>query len=339
MIEGMKKIFSWRNGIFLVLCCVVFYFAVHNFTEIKTVNSLFKQIDTHWIVLAIASQFFTYLFIAAIYYLLLNKFKEKTSITLPDLFKLSIVTVFINQVVPSGGVGGNGFLFNEVTQRDVSTKKAFFTIVMECLTLYVSLALLLLVLPFLYILRYHMLPTIFLYVIIFGFLLYGALAVLMTIISVRDVLQHVLKKLSRIPFLKHHLEDITFSPQGTFPEYGTKGPWQIFLKYKKLSFYVLLCQWGLFFADAVTIFALLQGLHVPVSFLVISFGLLLTFVATALPISPGALLIYEGAMTFFYTTMSMPFATALIVTLMYRVLSFWAPMVMGIFLYRHVQKK
>jgi uncharacterized protein (TIRG00374 family) len=335
----MEKIFSWRNGIFLVLCCVVFYFVVHNFTEIQTVHTLFKQIDGRWITLAIVSQFFTYLFVALIYYLLLNSFKSKTAITLPDLFKLSIVTVFINQVVPSGGIGGNGFLFNEVTNRGVPAKKAFFTIVMECLTLYVSLAVLLIVLPLLYIVQYAALPPVFIYVIIFGFLLYGALAALMTVISVKDALHYVLRKLSRIPFLKHHLEDITFSAQDTFPEYGTVGPWHIFLKYKKLSLWMMVCQWGIFFADAVTIFALLQGLHAPVSFLIISFGLLLTFVAAALPLSPGALLVYEGAMTFFYTAMGIPFGTALVITLLYRVLSFWAPMVMGLLLYRHVQTK
>jgi uncharacterized protein (TIRG00374 family) len=335
----MEKIFSWRNGIFLVLCCVVFYVVVHNFTEIRTVHTLFKQIDGRWIVLAVVSQFLTYLFVALIYYLLLNHFKDKTAITLPDLFKLSIVTVFINQVVPSGGIGGNGFLFNELTHRGISSKKAFFTIVMECLTLYVSLAVLLIVLPLLYIAYYTTLPQVFIYVIIFGFLLYGALSVLITIISVKDALQYVLKKISRIPFLKNHIHDITFSPQGTFAEYGTAGPWQIFLKYKKLSLWITLCQWGIFFADAVTVFALLHGLHVPVSFIVISFGLLLTFIAAALPLSPGALLVYEGAMTFFYTAMGMPFATALIITLLYRVLSFWVPMVMGLVLYRHVQKK
>lgn len=332
-----KNIFSWSNIIFLILCTAVFYFVVHDFTQLKTVNMLFKQVDGRWIVLAVIAQFCTYLSTALIYYFLMNKFKDRTSVTVTDFFKLTIVTVFINQIVPSGGIGGNGFLFNELSKRGVHPKKAFFTIVMECLFLYISLAVLMIVLPIIYISYYTTLPHLFLIVILFGFVLFGALSALMTLLSNKNRLQRAIKKLSHIKFLKHFLQDITFSPEGTFAEYKTKGPWGIFLKYKKQSLAVIAGQFGVFFADSLTIIALLHGLHVHIAYIVVMLGLLLTFIVATLPISPGALLIYEGAMTFFYTSMGMPFGTALIVTLLYRVLSFWIPIVFGLLLYKHVQ--
>jgi len=322
----------------LILCCGVFYFVVHDFTELKTINTLFEKVDGRWIAVAIIAQALTYLSTATLYYFLLNKFKGKTSVTLADFFKLSIVIVFINQIVPSGGIGGNGFLFGELSKRGVTSKKAFFTIIMECLCLYVALGILIIALPLLYLGSHHgMLPHLFWIVIVFGLLLYGALATVVTILSNKNTLHHVIKKISRIKFLKRYLEDIDFSPEGTFPEYDVKGPWGVFLKYKTQSLVVIAGQLGVFFADSFTIFALLHGLHVHVAYIVIAFGLLLTFITAALPISPGALLVYEGAMTFFYTSMGMPFQTALIVTLLFRVLSFWAPIVLGLILYKNVQ--
>lgn len=332
-----KKIVSWSNVIFILFCLAVFYFIVHNFTELKAVQKLFDQVDGWWIIVAIIAQIFTYLFTALVYYFLLNKFKDRTPVTINDLFKLSIVTVFINQIVPSGGIGGNGFLFNELSNRHIPSKKAFFTIIMECLYLYVALALLLLTLPITYLIGHGPLPEVFVIIILFGFVLYGVLAIIMTILSFKKTMQRVLKKLSRFRFIKNYIENIDFSPEGTFNEYGSKGPWGVFLKYKKQSVIVIAGQLGVFFADSFTIVALLHGLHVHIAYIVIALGLLLTFVTAALPISPGALLLYEGAMTYFYTTMGMPFDTALIITLLFRVLSFWASIIIGLALYKNVQ--
>jgi uncharacterized protein (TIRG00374 family) len=322
-----KKLFSWSNIIFFALCCIVFYFVIHNLAELKTVKSLFKQIDGWWITVAVVAQITTYISTATLYYFLMNKFKDRTSITLFDLFKMSIVIVFINQIVSAGGLSGNGFLFSELNKREVSAKKAFFTIVMECICLYVALGLLLISLPLIYISIYKTLPHLFWIVILFGFVLYGGLATFMTVLSNKKTLTYIIKQLSRIKFLRHHLNGIAFSPEGTFSEFGTKGPWGIFLKYKAQSLVVIMGQ----------LVALLHGLHVHIAYIVVVLGLLLTFVVTALPISPGGLIIYEGAMTFFFSSMGMPVSTALIVTLIFRVLSFWAPIFLGLLLYKNVQ--
>lgn len=324
---------------FLLLCCVVFYIVIHNFTEFKTIKHLFSQIDGWWITVAIIAQALTYLSTAILYYFLINKFKDQTKIGIFDMFKMSIVIVFINQIVPSGGIGGNGFLFSELSKRGVSHRKAFFTIVMECLCLYLSLGFLMIILPVIYLISHHTFPPLFTYVLLFGLLLYGGLAIFMTMVSNKKTLEHIVKKLSRIKFLGRFLKNIAFSPEGTFTHFGTKGPWGIFQKYKTQSLVVILGQLGVFFADTFTIVALLHGLHIHIGYIVIALGLLLTFIAAALPISPGALLVYEGAMTLFYTTMGMPFQTALVITLLFRVLSFWAPIVLGLLLYKHVQTK
>lgn len=335
--KRLRKLFSPSNIIFFALCLLVFYFVIHNISELKTVRALFKQIDGWWFTVAVISQLLTYGCVAILYYYLMNKFKGRVNIGFFDLFKMSIVIVFINQVVTAGGISGNGFLFNEIKKREGSSEKAFFTIIMECIYLYVALGALLLVVPTLYILIFKSLPHFFWIVILLGFVIYGAMSGLMTVLGNKKTLDWFIKHLSRIKFLRSHLENIDISSEGTFAEFGTKGPWGIFKKYPKQSAVVIAGQLGVFFADSLTIVALLHGLGIHLPYISVLLALILTFVASALPISPGALIIYEGAMSFFLTSMGMPLATALVVTLMFRVLSFWAPIFLGLLLYKHVQ--
>jgi len=51
-------------------------------------------------------------------------------------------------------------------------------------------------------------------------------------------------------------------------------------------------------------------------------------------ITPGALIFYEGGMTLFYTLLGIPAGGAFVVTMLYRALSFWLPMPVGLLLYR-----
>ncbi|MEO5645916.1 MAG: lysylphosphatidylglycerol synthase transmembrane domain-containing protein [Candidatus Paceibacterota bacterium] len=334
-----KKLFSWSNIFFFALCCAVLYIIIRNLPQLRTVDQVFKQIDGWWITVAFASQAITYLATATLYYVLLNGFHEKTGIKIWRMFKMSIVIVFINQIVPSGGIGGNGFLYSELSKNGVTSKKTFFTIIMECLSLYIAMALLLLCLPLIYLVGHTSLPHLFLIVIIYGFIFYAVLATAITIFSKRDTLQYLIKKLSRFRFISHYFEGVTFSPQGTFTEYNVSGVWDMYRKYPKQMAMVIAGHLTVFLADGLTIFALMKGLELHASVIVILLGLLLSNIIAALPISPGSLLVFEGAMTFFYSALGIPFQAALVITLMYRVLSFWIPVIAGLLLYKSVQTK
>ena len=92
------------------------------------------------------------------------------------------------------------------------------------------------------------------------------------------------------------------------------------------------------FADIFTIYALYRGLHlaVPLSFVILCFGL--TLVVSMVSIVPGALVFYESAMTLFYVTLGINVHMALIVTLLFRGLSFWLPMPLGFLLYHRLTR-
>jgi uncharacterized protein (TIRG00374 family) len=86
--------------------------------------------------------------------------------------------------------------------------------------------------------------------------------------------------------------------------------------------------------DALTLFALFKGLGVSVPFYLVLLGLVCTQIVSLLPFLPGSLVLYESSMVFFFTMLHLPLGSAVVVTLLYRFLSFWLPMPLGLFFYR-----
>src|SRR5690606_13187544 len=113
----------------------------------------------------------------------------------------------------------------------------------------------------------------------------------------------------------------------------------VLLSNKKASLLAIFYQLCLIGCDIITAFAIIKGFHVQLPFTHIAFALLLSIVIGALPISPGSLIAYEGAMTYFLTILGTPIHAALIVTLLFRFFTFWLPMPVGLLLYRNLQKK
>lgn len=93
------------------------------------------------------------------------------------------------------------------------------------------------------------------------------------------------------------------------------------------------------FLDILTVYAILQGFQNTLSIEKISLAVVLSQVIGSLPISPGSLVAYESAMTYFLTILGTPLHAALIVTLMFRFLTFWLPIPVGLILYRNLAKK
>ena len=118
--------------------------------------------------------------------------------------------------------------------------------------------------------------------------------------------------------------------EGTFKMLGRK---------KKEISQTIVLQLFIIMSDVITVFALVKGFHVIMPFPIIAFGLLLSLIIGALPISPGSLIIYESAMTYFFTKLGAPVHAALIITLLYRFLTFWLPIPIGLLVYRSVQKR
>jgi len=325
--------FTPSRILFYVFSIIVFYFAVHYIGKLKDIGKLMTQMNPAWLFLAVSAQIITYLIYGSILKLLLKEKPGTTNFFL--LFKLSMVIMFVNQILPTGGISGDGYIFNQLIKRKVSRYNAFTAMVLESISYYAAILLLLL---FFYTWYLHeaMRGTILItYTVIIGFVFYVLLFMLVLILSNGRNISFAMHKLERFGFIKRFIERASLLSLQNVNE----GTFKMLGRNKNAILQIIVLQLVIIMSDIITVFALIKGFHVDLSFPLVAFGLLLSLVIGALPISPGSLIVYESAMTYFFTRLGAPVHAALIITLLYRFLTFWLPIPIGLLIYRNLQKK
>ncbi|HWC57939.1 MAG TPA: lysylphosphatidylglycerol synthase transmembrane domain-containing protein [Candidatus Paceibacterota bacterium] len=326
--KGLR--FSKSKLFFYIFAAIIFVGSIYYFSQIKGSIALFRQIRPAWLVVAIAAQIGTYFFGATVFERLLRTF-QISFIRVKELFQASIVMLFINQTIPTVGVSGHMFFFNFLKKRGVSEDRALPLILTELLTFYSAIIGIIIVLVLLCALL-PTIPSLFAPILFAGIAVYAVLAMLVGLLGRGSSVLYILKKISRISFLKKAIDQYE-----TFSFSGLKSPWRAFREHPTIVAESIFFQVCIFLCDSITILALFRGVNIHVPFLFIMLGFMVTLIIALLPISPGALIVYEGSMTFFYVSLGVPLAAAGIVTILYRVLSFWAPIPLGFFLYRKLQ--
>ncbi len=323
--------FSKSKIYFYIFVILIFCFVVYYFAEIKGDIKLFVKVQPAWLALALAAQFGTYLFNSIICRGLLRTFARRSHIRIIELFQASIVTLFINQTIPSVNLSGNIYFFNFLKKRGVAEHSAFSLLFLELLTFYTAVVGIILILLFTC-LFLKGIPLYFTFIFLAGIAAFVLFAILIGLLGRGKTVVLLLKKLSHIRFLKKRISKFK-----TIPFDGIKNPWQVYREHPLLVFITIIFHSCIFLSDSLTLFALFHGLGVHVPFLSVFVGFVLTKIISLLPFTPGALILYEGSMTFFFVHFGVPVAVAAVVTLLYRALSFWLPIPVGFFLYKRLQ--
>lgn len=330
---GPNTFFTPSRLVFYAFSIVVFYFAVHYIGKLKDIEQLMMQMEPAWLFMAVFAQVLTYLIYALVLTLLVKDKPGATGFFL--LVKLSIVIMFVNEVLPTGGISGDGYIFNQLVKRKVSRYNAFTAMVLESISYYAAIIIFLLIFYIWYLNAGTHDNILITYTVILGFVFYALLFVLILIFSNGRNISFAMHKLEKFGFIKRFIKRASLMSlqnenEGTFRMLGRK---------KKAILQSIALQLAIIMSDVITVFALIKGFHVAMPFPVIAFGLLLSLVIGALPISPGSLIVYESAMTYFFTKLGAPVHAALIITLLYRFLTFWLPIPLGLLVYRNLQKK
>jgi len=331
--KARNKFFSPSRIVFYILSVVVFYFAVHYIGKLKDIKTLLLEMSPVWLFLAVAAQVSTYVCNAFILKVLLGKGTREISFLV--LMKISVVILFVNQALPTGGISGNGYVFNQLVKRQIDAVRAFSVLVLESVGYYVAFLGGIVFFFSWYALEHGTMNRIIVYTSIVGFVFYCFLLLMMAVLSNWRVWRGILRRLSRFPKIQHYIKKINL-PGLTK---GKQGIWKMFLQNKKGTFKVIGIQCFIIFLDVLTVYAILKGFHVSLPVHYIALGLLLSLVVGALPISPGSLIAYESAMTYYFSILGAPVHAALMVTLIFRFLTFWLPIPIGLFLYRNLQRK
>ncbi|SDH76416.1 lysylphosphatidylglycerol synthase transmembrane domain-containing protein [Mucilaginibacter sp. P25] len=331
---GPKKqqLFSPARILFYTLSVVVFYLVIHYIGKLRDIRTLLLQMSMVWLLLALAAQLTTYLFNVLILRTLLNGQTGDADIL--TLFKLSVVIMFVNQALPTGGISGNSYIFGQLVKRKVPALAAFKALVLESICYYMAILVLLAAFYGWYAFHTVRVNRVISYTVGTGIVFFTALSILMLIVADRRALSFIFRKLKRYKWLRRHIAKASLLSSRK----GEQTNWRALFKNNGSVTTAVMLQMAILTFDALTVFAILQGFHVTLEGSKIMLGLLLTLVIGSLPISPGALIAYESAMTFFFTLLGVPVHAALVLTLLFRFFTFWLPIPVGLFLYRDLQR-
>jgi uncharacterized protein (TIRG00374 family) len=333
-----EKLFTRSQLFFIILSVLLIVFVIYYFPEIRKEIRMLKKVNIYWLIAAIISQFLTYFFTAFIYRFLLAAHKLKPAPGLWDLLKASLISLFFNQTVPSAGVSGNTFIFNFLSKLNIKVTQIISVILGELLIFYaameVIIMILLLVCLFFFKVRRFVAVT-----LAIGLAVYLVFAIFIALAGRKRSIDLLFKKIQKIKFIKKIFEKLSEKIEQQGISKTEVNVLTLIEKNKGQALKAFLFQLFVVAADAFTLYALFSGLGIPVSPFVVVRGLISTRIISLIPFLPGSLILYESSMTFFFKSLAVPFGAAAIVTLIYRLLSFWVPIPVGLFLYRRWQQK
>ncbi|WP_249219684.1 lysylphosphatidylglycerol synthase transmembrane domain-containing protein [Chitinophaga sp. HK235] len=326
--EKIKTSYWVWSVVFFVFALVLIIFYYH---DIKKELLLLKRVDIYWLAIAICSQLLTYFFAAIVYRVLLKAYKLERYPDLWELMKATVISLFFNQAIPSGGISGSTFIFGFLESYKVSPTDLISLIVVELMCYYFALEILIILLLLAAIFVYKT-PQVFIGTLAAGILIFIFLGFIIVFAGRKKFLAKLFEKMKRIKFIGKNMSlDISQS----------RGEGSLsFLKKERIKVMKgTLFQLLMIAADCLTIYALLRGMGTSPSPYVVVLTFIGTRIIAVLPLSPGSLVVFESSMVFFLTHLGVPVGTAIVVTLLYRLLSFWFPMPVGFMLYRSELKK
>jgi uncharacterized protein (TIRG00374 family) len=332
MNKQKSKPFSLARIAFYVLSLIMFAIALRHFGQPEVMVKLLNEMNPAWLMLAVGAQLMTYVLNASILMTLLHQ--EQRSAHFFDFLKLSVVILFVNQALPSGGISGNGYLFGQLLRRKIAARSAFATLVLESICYYIAFLMLLAIFFIWYSGQVEVPAPAIRYTVLAGFIFFILLGFLLVLVSDKHTVAWLLNKLSRFQRIRRYIVS-----RGLLSlQEGQGSGWKWLFKDKRAIIAAVILQLAILFCDLLTVLAIMRGFHCNLTVGLIMLGLLLTLVIGSLPVSPGALIAYESAMTYFYTLLGLPLHTALTVTLLFRLFSFWLPIPLGLVFYRNLKQ-
>jgi uncharacterized protein (TIRG00374 family) len=312
---------------------VVFVLIIKHFSAIEKDFLLLRNVQPFWLAAAIIAQMITYVFAAFIYRFLLQIFHLANLPGLGSLVKASIVSLFFNQTVPSAGISGNAFFFRYISSFNVPAKDTFLLILAELLTYYAAAETLIFMLLLTCLFFTH-LPHVIVIALVIGVVAYLIFSVIIVLVGRENLFSRIYTRLKKSRLLAKLVERRNATSH--LKQIGEQGIQlaKLIKSEKGLVLKVYFLQLTKAAPDAFTLFALFHGMGVSVSFYTVLLCLVCTQIVSLLPFLPGSLVLYESSMSFFFTVLHVPFSSAVVVTLLFRFLSFWVPIPLGLFFYR-----
>ncbi len=334
-INSSLKISFWKVTVYLLIVIAGILVFLH-FAEIRHLAKLFKEGGPVWIILAVLCQTLTYVFTGLCYRSLLSIFGGKNFLSLKDSFKSSVIMVSLAQLIPAYNVSDNGFFIYFLHKRGFDIKKSAQVVILEILLYYLAFFLLF-IFGLVYLVFHPQISKLYLraaYLFSLLILFFGIFV--FWFFTHKNGLNHLLKKISK--FISKAAPHIDWEKAGDILETNGDKESAVFVVKNRRGLLVkpFIFRFLVFLMDALTIYFLFYAFNTPIYFGMAAIVFALSQAVGIFSIGPAGLGFFEGAMIFFFQNLFLSLDVVVAATLLFRALSFWLPMPLGIWLYSKI---
>ncbi|HEU4617145.1 MAG TPA: lysylphosphatidylglycerol synthase transmembrane domain-containing protein [Gammaproteobacteria bacterium] len=307
---------SWLLGVAMLAAVVVV--ALH-FSEERQLLAIVERAEPWWLGAAVLLQAATYLAQGEIWRLV----PRAARVALPvwEAFKLSLAKLFIDQALPSGGISGTVVVAKALEQRGIALPIVMASVVVDNVSFYGAYVLALLLALLIAALAGHASVGIVLTALAFAGVSAALTAAALSLSGHGDAAPRWLK---HIPLVRSGLELL-----------GEAEP--TLARSPRLILVSGVLQLAILLLDAATVWVLILSLGELASPTGVFASFMISTLLRTVGFAPGGLGVFEAASVVTLKLAGVPVPVALGATLMFRGLSFWLPMVPGLFFSREAR--
>lgn len=327
----MKRWIRYFYLIFIILIIIAF---ITQYNEIKNVFYLVLKANIKLLILPILLIGFGFLMISMTYKKLLKSIGYDVSLF--KFFKLSIVMTSLNSLIPSMGLAGHTAIFHSLKNHyNVEDGKIISTITIYTIALlfsFMSIFFLSLI-WFLITVKLNILDFMMIFfVVLFLVIIYWAYSLLKNkkkLLSILIKIKNFINKISHTKFTDNPIKEL-------LQEFYDGSA--VMTKNRKLFLMPFMLMLLKNIGDILSIYFIFLSLGVSPNLFVIIFGIAAGVVLSVITFIPGGIGIFEVGMTGAFIALGLPLQASIATVLIFRIISFWIPVLMGISIYKHTLK-
>jgi uncharacterized protein (TIRG00374 family) len=315
--QGRPKI-KWSVMIANAVLIVLILGASFAFREERTAADLLLHLRLQWIALIVVLQVGTYFFTGGAWDMVLRRFSVHTNLV--GIAALGVEKVFVDQLVPTLGLGGSLMIMRGLIDRGVKRGEAIATMTIDAVGYLAAFLLMVALAAGLLWFEPGFSPTVRSFVLSFTIALVVVVAAAWLVVQRAEFAQWP-AWLLRFRKIRELAAATTESPQNL--RVGAKA-----------SLWVVLLELTVFVLDTATLWAIFQALGDPISPIHALVAYMLASAVAMLSVIPGGLGSFEAAALAVLHVFGLPFAAAAAGVVLLRVFTCLLPMLPGYLIFR-----
>jgi phosphatidylglycerol lysyltransferase len=327
-----------RRWILWILIIAFVWLVISRFTEVEKIIKTLAEGQWQWVLLAAILQILYYTLYTGLYQSAFDTVEVRSRFR--DLFPLTFVAIFVNVAVPAGGAGGAAVFVDETTRRGESAVRTTAGTLLALIADFGTFTLVLIV-GMIYLFTLHDLQ---LYEIVGALILLGLIggmsAALFLGLWQPDWLHRIMVGLQRTAnTLAHRLRRADFFKEDWAEKYSAEvsEAAMAIATHPDRLWRTLAIAFTAQVVDLSSLYCLFLAFHHPVGLGVLVAGFAMGILFWIVSITPQGIGVVEGMMTLVFTSLGVPTEASAIISLSFRGLTFWLPLVLGFVLLRRTQ--